>query len=45
MNRALRTASEIRDSLGRAGIEGECRPLWGKMPFSNYRLTFRRKQE
>jgi len=32
----------IRASLERAGLVGECRPLWGKTPFSNYLLTFRR---
>jgi SAM-dependent methyltransferase len=33
----------IRETLEKAGLEGECRPLWGKTPFSNYLLTFKRK--
>lgn len=35
--------TSIRETLERAGLEGECRPLWGKTPFSNYLLTFRRQ--
>jgi SAM-dependent methyltransferase len=33
----------IRETLEKAGLEGDCRPLWGKTPFSNYLLTFKRK--
>lgn len=36
------TESSIRESLEAAGLEGDCRPLWGRTPFSNYLLTFRR---
>jgi len=36
------TEESIFESLTKAGLEGECRPLWGKMPFSNYLLSFRR---
>ena len=30
-------------TLEKAGLEGTCRPLWGKTPFSNYLLVFKRK--
>jgi SAM-dependent methyltransferase len=33
----------IRQTLENAGMEGDCRPLWGKTPFSNYLLVYRRK--
>lgn len=37
------TDESIRTSLEKAGLEGNCRPLWGKTPFSNYLLVFERK--
>ena len=36
------TEESICESLAKAGLRGDCRPLWGKMPFSNYLLTFQR---
>ena len=36
------TEESIRECLENAGLEGSCRPLWGKTPFSNYLLTFRK---
>lgn len=35
------TEASIRKSFAEAGMVGECRPLWGHTPFSNYLLTFR----
>jgi SAM-dependent methyltransferase len=37
------TEATIHATLEQAGMQGDCRPLRGKMPFSNYLLTFRRK--
>lgn len=37
------TEGSIRESLEKAGLEGTCRPLWGKTPFSNYLLVFERR--
>jgi SAM-dependent methyltransferase len=34
------TEESIRATLARNGLVGQCRPLWGRMPFSNYLLTF-----
>ena len=36
------TEASIRTVLEQAGLQGECRPLWGKTPFSNYLLSFQR---
>lgn len=37
------TERSIREVLEACGLRGQCRPLWGKMPFNNYLLTFVRE--
>ena len=37
------TEASIRATLEPCGMVGECRPLWGRTPFSNYLLTFSKK--